>query len=136
MRQTLDKQTTQNARPPDAAREGDGRRHADPDVCMEVIKVLDSFTLEKRPETLNGAIPLRAAQGCKPFLDGNAAGFHLRLTDPAVIRTGRGGPSLVLSDEGYAKATADYDSQICRLVERGIIEEGGYWQRELSKGFA
>lgn len=43
---------------------------------MDLISVLNGFfVIEKRSETLNGSVPLRAAQGCKPLLEGNAAGF-------------------------------------------------------------
>jgi hypothetical protein len=108
-----------------------------PSVCMDVIDALEGFfALEKRSETLDGSVALRAAQGCKPLLEGNAAGFHLRLTEPAVIRVGRSGPTLVLTDEGYAHVTAEYAARIAHMVERGILARGGYWHQELSKGFA
>jgi hypothetical protein len=102
---------------------------------MDVIKVLDFFSIEKRSETLNGSIPLRAAQGCKPLLDGNSAGFHLRLTEPAVIRKSPDGAMLVLTDEGYEKATEAYSAKIEQLIERGLLVKGGYWHKELNKGF-
>jgi hypothetical protein len=104
---------------------------------MDVLDVLEGFcALEKRSETLDGSVPLKAAQGCKPLLEGNAAGFQLRLTEPSVIRVGRSGPTLVLTDEGYAHVTAAYAAKIAHVVERGLLARGGYWHQELSKGFA
>ena len=89
-------------------------------TCLEVMSVLDFFAIEKRSETLNGSIPLRAAQGCKPYLDGNGAGFHARLVDPAVIRQTRKGASFVLTDEGYEKVTTGYSARIEHLVDSGV----------------
>lgn len=106
------------------------------EVCFEVAQVLDGFLLTKRSETLDGSVPLRAAQGCKPLLDGNSAGFHLRFADPAVIRRGRGGPKLTLTDEGFDRLLEGYDEKLEAAVARGLLERGGYWHRKLRKGFA
>src|SRR5688572_22736134 len=103
-------------------------------ACLDVISVLDFFAIEKRSETLNGSIPLRAAQGCKPYLDGNAAGFHARMVDPAVIRQTRNGARFVLTDEGYEKVTTGYSARIEHLVDSGILPREGYWHRELRSG--
>lgn len=105
-------------------------------VCFEVAQVLDGFTLAKRSETLDGSIPLRAAQGCKPLLEGNGAGFHVRLADPAVIRRGRGGPRLTLTDEGFDRLLEGYEEKLEAAVARGLLERDGHWHRELRKGFA
>ena len=102
---------------------------------MDVVEIMSASIIEKRSATLDGSIPLRAAQGCKPLLDGNAAGFHVRLRDPAVIRVGKKGPFLQLTDEGYAKITEDYSSKIERLVDQGILIRNGYWHKTLEKGF-
>lgn len=106
------------------------------EVCFEVARVLDGFLLGKRSETLDGSIPLRAAQGCKPLLEGNGAGFHLRFADPAVIRRGRGGPRLTLTDEGFERLLGGYDEKLEAAVARGLLKRDGHWHRELRKGFA
>lgn len=108
----------------------------DVEVCFDVAQVLDGFALTKRSETLDGSIPLRAAQGCKPLRDGNGAGFHLSFADPAVVSRARGGPSLDLTDEGFDKLIDGYAEKLEAAVARGLIERGGYWHRKLRKGFA
>jgi hypothetical protein len=134
---TSHKQTAQTMVCPFTGRHHHSAQPESPGICLDVIEVLDGFfTLEKRSATLDGSAPLRAAQGCKPFLDGNGAGFHLRLADPAVIQAGQNDSMLRLTDEGYAKAADGYASKIEGLVERGILVKGGYWHRELIKGFA
>ena len=47
---------------------------------LDVIDALDGLAqLSRRSPTLDGSVPLRVAQGCVPFLDGNAFGLQLRL---------------------------------------------------------
>jgi len=105
-------------------------------VCMDVVRVLEGFVIEKRSATLDGSVPLRAAQGCKPFLDGNAAGFHLRCQDPAVIRAGNEEGTLQLTDDAFGQITGDYSAKIQYLAEQGILRRNGYWHKQLKKGFA
>src|SRR4051794_5441351 len=76
---------------------------------LDVIEVFDTFELTTRSATLDGSIPVRAAQGCKPLLDGNSSGVHLRLRRPAMMERVHDGAGLRLTDEGLAAATADYD---------------------------
>jgi hypothetical protein len=60
--------------------------------CFEIIDALDGlFQVVKRSPTLDGSLPLRAAQACVPLLEGNALGFTLKLTRPARLerRLGR-----------------------------------------------
>ena len=104
-------------------------------ACLEVIDALDGlFEFVKRSPTLDGSIPLSAAQGCKPFLDGNAAGFHLRFRNPAAIQTA-GDAVLRLDSESREKIVHEYSSRIERLIRRGILSKDGYWHRELRAGF-
>ena len=108
-----------------------------PDPCLDIVSVVEGFfRIEKRSETLDGSLPLRAAQGCKPLLDGNAAGFYVRPAVPALIRKSRSGATLVLGDEGYAIVSADYAQKVERLVDRGFIRRDGPWHRELMRGIA
>lgn len=46
------------------------------------------FRLVRRSATLHGNVPLRAAQACAPFLQGNAAGLHLEPARPISLRRG------------------------------------------------
>ena len=103
--------------------------------CFEVLTAVESFfTLEKRSETLDGSIPLRAAQGCKPLLEGNAAGFHLRFGLSAVIRRGRHRPRLIFTDGDDARATKLYRSGLERLAEHNLLPSDGYWAKTLRRG--
>src|SRR5262249_54528856 len=105
-------------------------------VCLEVVRCLDVIVIEKRSPTLDGSIPVRAAQGCKPFLDGNAAGLHLRLAGPAVLHRGRDSGAIQFTDELHDRFTADYDARVEQLVERGLLGRDGYWHRRLRQDFA
>lgn len=108
-----------------------------PDPCLDIVTVIEGFfRIEKRSETLDGSIPLRAAQGCKPLLDGNAAGFQVKPAVPAIVRESRSGAKLVLGDEGYAIVSADYSRKIGQHVDRGFIRRDGPWHRELLRGIA
>lgn len=112
-------------------------RSTSPRVSLDVIDVLDGFfVMEKRSETLDGSVPLRAAQGCKPFLDGNAAGFQLRFSLPARLQVKTSGFVLELADQRYFDQEGEYAARIQELIRRGLIAEGGYWHRELQKGIA
>src|SRR5688572_9640478 len=105
------------------------------ECCLDVLTVREGFfILEKRSETLDGSLPLRAAQGCKPVLDGNAAGFHLRCGLSAVIRRDRRGARLIFTDGDDVKATEGYRSCLERLSERGLLADDGYWSRTLRRG--
>lgn len=93
------------------------------------------FEVAARSPILDGSIPVRAAQGCKPLLDGNSAGLHVRAKGPAMISRGEDGVVLRLTDEDHTAANEGFDERLERLVERGLIVRDGYWHRELAKGF-
>lgn len=105
-------------------------------ICLEVVRVLEIMQILKRTPTLDGTIPLRAAQGCKPFLDGNSAGIHLRFSESAMIDTTAAGATLRMTDEEFERATLHYQDRVEQLAALGHIVRGGYWHRELLKGFA
>lgn len=114
----------------------DERAEISPAFSMEVVDALDGFcVVEKRSPTLDGSVPLRAVQGCKPFLDGNSAGFQLRLGAPARLDIDGDDVQLRLTDE-TSEHIADYPARIRRLVERGLLTAGGYWHRVLKRGIA
>lgn len=100
-------------------------------VAFDLVDALDGlFVVNKRSRTLDGAIPVRAAQGCPPFLEGNSAGFQLRLAEPAVIRVTDGVAEIHASDRIAAKI-AGYDESLERLVSTGLLMRDGYWHRRL-----
>ncbi len=101
--------------------------------AFSVIDALGFARLYRRPGALDGSIPMRGAQ-CQPFLDGNSAGWHLQLVDPAMLATDEGGPLLRLTDETLERITTGYDTRLATLVSRGLLEEDGLWHRELSGG--
>jgi hypothetical protein len=113
-----------------------GAEAANRPCYLDVLQVFDTFELIVRSPTLDGSIPVRAAQGCKPLLDGNSAGLHVLARGPAMIQRQEDGPVLRLSDEGYAAATGDYEARLETLAARGILERDGYWHRELRRGFS
>jgi hypothetical protein len=103
--------------------------------CMDVVDALDGFCkLERRSATLDGSVLLRAAQGCKPFLDGNAAGFQVRLSRRALLRVKNGRPRILFTDSARAKLVSDYTDRVDGLVAAGLLPERGYWHRELKRG--
>jgi hypothetical protein len=105
-------------------------------TALQILEVFDTFRLETRSAVLDGSIPLRAAQGCKPFLDGNSAGLHLSVRRPARIDRENDSAILRLTDEGLAEATKEYGARLDQLVRGGYLAAGGHWERELRKGFA
>jgi hypothetical protein len=108
-----------------------------PLAAFEAVTVVEGLLpFAKRSSTLDGAIPLRAAQWCKPFLEGNASGFHFQFAQTAVLLKTEDGAALQMTDEAVDRVTADYDARIERAVERGFLERDGYWHRRLREGFA
>lgn len=105
--------------------------------CLEVLDALGGFfLLEKRSATLDGSIPFRAAQGCIPFLEGNAVGFQLRPAAPMLLHISEGVGSLQVEENLLAYVSDRYAASITKLVERGLLQRGGYWHHRLQQGFA
>jgi len=68
-----------------------------------VIDALNGFArLERRGATLNGNVPLQGMP-CKPFLEGNEAGVHVRFVESLMISRDPEMPSLQMTDEAFAK---------------------------------
>ena len=105
--------------------------------AFEVVDALDGFCrLEKRSPTLDGSVPVRAAQGCKPFLDGNAAGLQLRLAQPAALA--RDGEDVALQLDAATVTALErlLPERVEQLVERGRLARDGHWHRLLREGIA
>ena len=104
-------------------------------ACFELVDALNGFFIaEKRSGTLDGSIPLRAAQGCKPFLAGNEAGFHLRLGEPGRVRVVEGELELHVDEEAATTIGEEYDDRLERLVATGLLRRDGYWHHALRRG--
>jgi len=107
----------------------------DVEAYMEVIDALDGFChLIKRSATLEGTMPLRAVQGCRPLSEGNEAGHHVRFSRRAILTQTDAGPALGLGDADAL--TANLPSRVQQLVDRGHLAADGYWHTRLSGGLA
>ncbi|WP_437310269.1 hypothetical protein [Sorangium sp. So ce388] len=107
------------------------------DPCFDLVDALGGlFVVEKRSSTLDGTIPLRAARGCQPLLEGNSVGFQIRLREPARIRVGRRDPVLRFSRSVANHLDGTYQDQLELLVTSGLIASGGFWHRWLHRGLA
>lgn len=101
---------------------------------VEVLRALGAFaTLERRSATLDGNVPLRVAQACMPFLEGNALGWQVVLDAPLVARRRLGIPTVTLGPE-LERQAASLAASVPLLVERGLLPRGGAWARRLARG--
>jgi hypothetical protein len=124
------------SRKPDGVPEPD-ETGDDVSTCFELVDALGGlFIVDKRSGTLDGSIPLRAAQGCKPFLAGNEAGFQLRVAQPARVRLVGDEIELNVSAQAAAKIGGAYDDSLDRVVSEGLLARDGYWHHALRQGVA
>jgi hypothetical protein len=104
--------------------------------ALEVIDVLGGFVrIDKRSAILDGSVSQRAARGCPPFLEGNAAGFHLRLADPAYVTSSDEGLRLHLSPRA-AEIFQDNQRALQAAIAGGLLVKGSAWHRRLARGVA
>jgi len=92
---------------------------------IEVLEAFSIATLTRRSGTLDGSVPLRAAQACVPLLDGNAFGLQLRLLRPLVIERRLGRKPRLIGDVAHAAA-------LPRLFAQGYVSEA--WRRAFADG--
>ena len=109
-----------------------------PDMAETVIECVDALAgfvdVYKRSETLDGALMLHAAQGCVPVRKGNAAGYQLRLHEPALLLNGPDGPSVRFTDSAMELISREYAGKLAAVIDAGLLPRNGYWHRELGKG--
>ena len=89
---------------------------------LDAIQVLDGFCdLSSNDATLDGSIPIRAAQACAPFLEGNSYGLQVRVREPIAIEDGTfmRRPDLTIAEHLLQKARAVGPM----LVARGIVND-------------
>lgn len=102
--------------------------------AFEVIEALPGFcTLVKRSPTLDGQLPLRAAQHCSPVFEGNEAGFQICLRQPMTLRRDRHGFRVDMTPPALEQTQTEVRGAIERLVARGLLARGGYWHRLLAE---
>lgn len=102
--------------------------------AFEVLDALDGFChLERRDRTLDGSVPLRVAQGCVPFMEGNAFGFQVVLSHDLRIERRLHGWS-ILSVHPSEKLQAAITGAIPRLRAQGFLN--AVWGRVLAGGVA
>lgn len=93
------------------------------DVAFTVLDVLGGFArLTKRTPTLDGAVPVRVAQGCVPLLQGNAYGFQVTLTRKVTVRRGFAGVRLDADLEDVERLRR---ANVPRLHAEGILDGRG-----------
>src|SRR5690606_26444154 len=100
-----------------------GPDEALPPVAFDVVDALGgAASLVRRSPTLDGSVPLRVAQACLPFLEGNAFGHQIVLRDPLDAERTLGRWALRASDEATAlvhRARA----VLPVLALRGLVDE-------------
>lgn len=102
--------------------------------AFEAIQALPGFcSLIKRSPTLDGQLPLRAAQHCGPVFEGNEAGFQIVLAQPMALRRSRRGLQIDMTPPAFEQTQQQVRAAIDRLVQRGLLERSGYWHRLLAE---
>ena len=103
-------------------------------IAYDVVDVLDGLaSLTKRSPTLNGSVPVRAAQACVPLLKGNAWGHQVVLNRRISLRKRRGAWGTIDIERGdelerLMRATVPV------LVADGTVAPNGEWRRRLERG--
>lgn len=106
-------------------------------AAADTIRVLHAFepvaTAVSRSPTLDGQVPLRVAQACVPFLEGNAAGVQIVFSRRITVRVRLGRASIAM-DEAGRHVDRVHRALVPFYVERGLLPRGGEWHRRLSRG--
>jgi hypothetical protein len=109
---------------------------ADPsdDWSFEAVQVLAGFcTLVKRSPTLDGQLPLRAAQHCSPVFEGNEAGLQICLAQPMTLRRTQRGMHVDMTPPALDQTQRQTREAIRALVAKGLLQRDGYWHRLLAE---
>ena len=103
-------------------------------AAVVVADVLDTlggaFALTRASPTLDGSIPLRAAQACTPFLEGNRAGLQLSLRHRLELRTSLGGVTLLAPPEPLVRA---HKGSAPRYSAEGLLPPDSAWRRPIER---
>lgn len=99
---------------------------------FEVLDVLHGAVELVRPTaTLDGSIPLRAAQACSPLLDGNQFGFQVTLRERVELDRSLTGVRLSHAPPMLLRALS---GAVPRLFAEGLLDPRGRWPARLSRG--
>src|SRR5688572_23054747 len=96
---------------------------------FELVDSMGLVELERSSATLDGSIPLRAAQACSPLLDGNRFGFQIKLRDRLRLTRGLMTVRAAFADP-IARAHA---GNFPRYLAEGLIDSSGEWARKFSR---
>ena len=100
------------------------------DWAFEAFQALPGFcTLAKRSPTLDGQLPLRAAQHCSPVFEGNEAGFQVCLAQPMTLRRGRRGLHIDMTPPALDQTQRQTRKAMRALVAQGLLAANGHWHR-------
>jgi hypothetical protein len=91
------------------------------------------FRLQKRSPTLRGSVPLRVAQACVPFLEGNAFGFAVTLTERWSFSQSTLGWNLTMPDSEAARLAERYQRARQALLDCGYLRRGDPEYAELDE---
>ena len=103
---------------------------------VEVLDALELASLVRRTPTLDGAVPLRAAQACVPLLEGNAYGLHVRLSRALVLERRLGRAPRVRAEDPRVdeRLSAARKAALPRLVAQGLVSPA--WARAFERSLA
>ncbi len=100
------------------------------DIAFDVIEAIPQWCrLEKRSGTLNGSLPLRAARACPPLMQGNEAGFQVRLRSPLPLRVRGGRLTIALAEAAIDLVSDAAPRALSSLVNEGLVVRNGVWHR-------
>ena len=104
-------------------------------VARTAFEVLDTLgglcSLTRASPTLDGSIPLRAAQACSPFLDGNRVGFQLELSQRLALDRTLVGVTLRQPPELLVRTLR---GTAPRLAAEGLVPPGSALLKHLARG--
>ncbi|HET6150324.1 MAG TPA: hypothetical protein VFH68_22485 [Polyangia bacterium] len=104
------------------------------DWAFEAFQALPGFcTLVKRSPTLDGQLPLRAAQHCSPVFEGNEAGVQICLAQPMTLSRGRRGLHVDMTPPALDQTQRQTRLAVRALVSQGLLAADGYWHRLLGE---
>jgi len=102
-----------------------------PTPALDALQALAGVSrLVRRSATLDGALPLRAAQHCLPLVSGSSAGFQIELATPMTVRRRASGVVEVCVDASFSTSTRDrVAAALDAAVDAGVLRRDGYWNR-------
>jgi hypothetical protein len=112
------------------------RNAVDRPAAFAVIDALGGLVrLARRSPTLDGSVPLRAAQGCTPLLEGNAFGVQVVL-DRALGFKRRLGRWQLVADASAEDVQRRVRGAGPMLAARELVRPGSTWASRLGRGLA